>query len=624
MDFTCFLFELPVSLSSPLPTFFTSQLFPPSNTQATLDQAHFYFNGVFAALLFTLLAIVTGRWVEFRQRRDRSPRVDYDVVVDIQKLRTIDFSIYARDRATLQAFEGGFQGRTVVAWGPYNVGKTFVLGRIFGVVFCSESLTERTKALSYKRFGRGAGGDKECYVVVDCAGNSTPASASDDLVLLDKFATEKFLHEFAYLSSDVVLLVFDCCSWDNLQKIVTHRRRAFNKQRDQKEIYVILNWKVANTREVLRRQYEHEVLTPFRDSGSPQSDLEGHLDHFIVSRDEKKGYAGVKIYWLGDDRAPESRAHNTRVTQSIRRRIGIVMPSREIRPLQGLYEATGISAAGHPEDEASSVQTSPPPPPPPPPYQASETVEQPGHASLGSAVSPSPASSAARRSLARAPLLFDYYNVAPKVELRVAQRTTEVPRQQRLVLAKQIVSEGEQSLKGELKFDLHHLRFTDFDLAPEIHSSRSLTLNQPLVKCYKFSLPGLKLAQEAKPAEGERAALPEPNTFTLTRLRQGYEFELRASWGALFDQQDMASENSTCLGENNTSKIRFNFSDEHYGFVLADNLRGVVFVWTVKRDETGENLPKAEEELKSLRFKLLRHYNINLDSIPEETVNEFN
>jgi len=66
--------------------------------------------------------------------------VDYDVVVDIPQLGVIDFPIFAPDRETLAEFEEGFTGKTIVSWGAYNAGKTFVLGRIFKVTFRAESL----------------------------------------------------------------------------------------------------------------------------------------------------------------------------------------------------------------------------------------------------------------------------------------------------------------------------------------------------------------------------------------------------------------------------------------------------------------------------------------------------
>ena len=177
--------------------------------------------------------------------------VDYDVVVDVPQLSTIDFPVYARDRETLAEFEKGFIGKTVVTWGAYNAGKTFVLGRIFGVTFRSESLTERTKAFSYKRFAYGSA-HARFFLLLDCAGNLTPTNAEEEKVLLDKFATEKFLHEFAYLSSDYILLVFDCGSWDNIQKILYHRRRA-SRNKEQKEIFIVFNWKQAKTADTIRK-----------------------------------------------------------------------------------------------------------------------------------------------------------------------------------------------------------------------------------------------------------------------------------------------------------------------------------------------------------------------------------
>ena len=275
-------------------------------------------------------------------------RVDYDVVVDIRQIGIVDFPVSARDRETLAAFEEGFTGKTAVSWGAYNAGKTFVLGRIFKVTFRAESLTERTKALSYKRFPFGntqEGQTSRYFLVIDCAGNSTPTNAEEDMVLLDKFATEKFLHEFAYLSSDYILLVFDCGSWDNIQKILYHRRRAF-KNKEQKEIFVVFNWKQAKTAETLKTLVQEEIVDTYQNFGTLQLDENGEPDFFHLKENKEKGLATAKIFWFGDDGAEESRQNNTRAAGRIFDMIKNIEVFKQVQPLQQLYRETGVDYNG--------------------------------------------------------------------------------------------------------------------------------------------------------------------------------------------------------------------------------------------------------------------------------------
>ena len=276
------------------------------------------------------------------------PLVDYDVVVDIQKLGVINYPVYALDRETLAEFEEGFTGNTIVPWGAYNAGKTFVLGRIFGVTFRAESLTERTKALSYKRFPFGntqVGQLSRYFLVIDCAGNSTPTDAEDDKVLLDKFATENFLHEFAYLSSDYILLVFDCGSWDNIQKILYHRRRAF-KNKEKKEIFVVFNWKQAKTAETLKMLVQEEIVDTFQKFGTFQLDENGKPDFFHLPVNKEKELATAKIFWFGDDGAEESRQNNTRAAGRIFDMIKNIEVFKQVQLLQQLYRETGVDYNG--------------------------------------------------------------------------------------------------------------------------------------------------------------------------------------------------------------------------------------------------------------------------------------
>ena len=641
-----------------------------------------------------------------QKRQDSMVWTDYDVVVDLPMLTRIDYPIYARDRATLQAFEGGFLGKSVVAWGPYNVGKTFILGRIFGVVFHSESLTERTKALSYKRFEYGTSGNRY-FVVIDCAGNSTPTNAEEEKVLLDKFATEKFLHEFAYLSSDFILLVFDCGSWDNTQKILYHRRRAY-KNKEQKEIFIIFNWKLAKTNRTIEQLVKEEVVSTYLTSGTLQYDDLNYPDFFHLPRNPTKELASANIFWFGDDREPESHAHNSRAAQRVFEKIKNIEVFKKVEPLQVLYRELGVGYAHPsitlaqapmpaPSSSAASVFSSSSPPP----YQALINAEEGPSSAAAPAAAPSSGdlaestpSTSVQNSQPRPrrpsnprggvtqqqqlPLLYACYEeMPPIVEVQEVQPVVdaEQPAQRqrgfggflsqskqpeiatKLAVMKRVVCQGEQKMRGELRFERDHLRFTEFDIDPEIFVSCASESNQPLVKVYMFSFPGLKpmpkiRSTNSEPHSSASSSVSSPvittrglsplsssssssssgassslgisdsNTFMLKTLKKGYAFEVQANRGVPFDGLGMTSQNSMNLVSNNTSSGYFDLGAE-YIFKFADFLRGVLFVWVVRVDEQGNAVDEAQQQLECLRISHLTAHGLVLDSIPEKLLNEF-
>jgi len=638
-----------------------------------------------------------------QRRQGSAVWTDYDVVVDIPMLTRIDYPIYARDRATLQAFEGGFLGKSVVAWGPYNVGKTFILGRIFGVVFRSESLTERTKALSYKRFEHGTAGNRY-FIVIDCAGNSTPTNAEEEKVLLDKFATEKFLHEFAYLSSDFILLVFDYGSWDNTQKILYHRRRAYKNK--EQEIFIIFNWKLAKTNRTIEQLVHEEVISTYQTSGTLQYDDLNYPDFFHLSRNFTKELAAANIFWFGDDREPESHAHNTRVAKRIFEKIKNIEVFKKVEPLQVLYRELGLGYVhtnilpppASSTAPSTSIVTSVFSSSSPPTYQTLVNAEEglssaaPSSGDLAESTSSIPLQNLQPRTHRQSnprggitqqqqlPLLHACYEeMPPLVEVQVVQpfEDAEQPAQRqrgfwgfisqpkqpevtKLALVKRIVSQGEQKMRGELRFERDHLRFTEFDIDPEVFVSCASESNQPLVKVFMFSFPGLKpmpktRAVNSGPQSSSSSSVSSPtiitrdlpslyssassttsassssslgasdsdsNTFMLKTLKKGYAFEVQANRGVPFDGLGMTSQNSMNLVSNNSSSGYFDLGAD-YIFKFADFLRGVLFVWVVRVDEQGNAVEEAQQQLECLRISHLTAHGLVLDSIPEKLLNEF-
>ena len=191
-----------------------------------------------------------------------------------------------------------------------------------------------------------------------------------------------------------------------------------------------------------------------------------------------------------------------------------------------------------------------------------------------------------------------------------------------LTLLKRIVSKGTQKMRGELRFERDHLRFTDHDVDPEIFASCATDENQALLKIYTFLLPGVKAAAQQKSSERRsKSDVPslEPNTFLLRSLKKGYAFEVIVNRGVPFDGLGIASQNSLNSTATNKSSGYFDLgADDTVKY--ADFRRGILYVWVLRVDSVGTVIAEAEKQFESLHAG---HLSANeVSSEPEELLSE--
>ena len=151
--------------------------------------------------------------------------------------------------------KGGWEGAVVAVLGLFDKGKTFLLNRITDSDLPSGKKVS-TKGLSFKHVD--VEGTK--FVVLDSEGSYAPVKVENELSVVEKEISEKFIQDVIFELADYFLCVVnDFTSLD--QRYLDRLTRSLqNSKKVFKEVIVVHNCKTVMEAEVMQHIFESQIM----------------------------------------------------------------------------------------------------------------------------------------------------------------------------------------------------------------------------------------------------------------------------------------------------------------------------------------------------------------------------